>query len=252
MCVGLDSDIDRLPAEFDRSLKSLVRFNEDIIEATKEYCVAYKVNTAFYERYGSKGWKALEKTRKLLPDSHFLIADAKRGDIGNTSRQYALAFFDHLDFNAITLSPYMGRDSIQPFLEFDNKWAILLSVTSNPGSADFQRMRNSEGKELFQKVIEKSVLWAGPDKIMFVCGATQSDRLQFARKAAPNYFFLVPGVGAQGGSLEVVYKSSATRGAGLLVNSSRSIIYASSGPDFREAASAKAMELADRMGELLP
>lgn len=252
LCVGLDSDIDRLPKEFDRTLKSLISFNEEIIEATKEHCVAYKINTAFYERYGSKGWKALEKTRKLLPDSHFLIADAKRGDIGNTSRQYALAFFDHLDFDAITLSPYMGRDSIQPFLEFDNKWAILLSVTSNPGSADFQRMRNPEGQELFEKVIEKSTLWAGPDKIMFVCGATQSERLLLARKAAPNYFFLVPGVGAQGGSLEEVYSLSSTRSTGLLVNSSRSIIYASSGPDFREAAAAKAADLAGRMSLLLP
>ena len=249
--MGLDTDTRRLPEIFSPDLKGLVEFNAAIIDATKDHCVAYKVNTAFYERYGAKGWEALEQTRALLPPTHFLIADAKRGDIGNTAHQYALAFFDHLDFDAVTVAPYMGRDSVEPFLEFEDKWTILLSITSNPGSADFQRIIDKDGVQVFERVTQKATYWAGPDKLMFVCGATQTSFLKTVRKAAPKYFFLVPGVGAQGGSLAAVCQLCMTRNIGILVNSSRGIIYASSGPDFQSAAAARAKELQGEMDFLM-
>lgn len=251
LCVGLDTELMRLPTGFKSSLDDLVEFNKEIIEATKEHCVSYKVNTAFYERYGSKGWKALEKTRKLLPPTHFLIADAKRGDIGNTSSQYAEAFFSHLDFDAITATPYMGRDSISPFLDFDHKWTILLGITSNPGSADFQTSPDADGVPLYERVIKKGVHWATAENLMFVCGATQPGKLKRARELAPNHFFLVPGVGHQGGSLEEVAENCLNSTAGVLVNSSRSIIYASSGSDFQEAANQKARSMNFQMDNLL-
>ncbi len=251
LCVGLDSDIDKLPVGFNKDLEGLVSFNAAIIEATKDHCVAYKVNTAFYERYGSGGWDALEKTRALLPSSHFLIADAKRADIGNTTHQYALAFFEQLDFDAITVAPYMGRDSVEPFLNYPGKWTILLAITSNPGSMDFQLMKDAEGTPLYAKVAQRAAGWADPDSLMFVCGATRPEQLEVMRKTAPDHFFLVPGVGAQGGSLEEVCSKCMTYDIGILVNSSRSIIYASSGPDFQSAAAKKAEQLQKEMAGIL-
>ena len=251
LCVGLDSDMDRLPISFNKNLDGIVEFNKAIIEATSDYCVAYKINTAFYERYGSKGWKALEKTRKLLPKSHFLIADAKRGDIGNTATQYAEAFFNHLNFDAVTVAPYMGRDSIDPFLSYKGKWAILLGITSNPGSADFQKIPTTDGSRVYEKVMEKAVHWGPSDQMMFVCGATQSEELSRARAIAPQHFFLVPGIGHQGGSLKEVGERCLNENVGVLVNSSRGIIFASSGKDFQEAAAKKAAELSNEMATFL-
>ncbi len=251
LCVGLDSDIDKLPVGFNKDLEGLVSFNAAIIEATKDHCVAYKVNTAFYERYGSGGWDALEKTRALLPSSHFLIADAKRADIGNTTHQYALAFFEQLDFDAVTVAPYMGRDSVEPFLNYPGKWTILLAITSNPGSMDFQLLTDAEGIPIYARVAQKAVSWADPEQLMFVCGATRPEQLEFMRKTAPDHFFLVPGVGAQGGSLEEVCNKCMTDDVGILVNSSRSIIYASSGPDFQSAAARKAEQLQKEMASIL-
>jgi len=251
LCVGLDSDLNRLPIPFKKDLKGIVEFNKAIIEATADYCVSYKINTAFYERFGSKGWKALEKTRKLLPDSHFLIADAKRGDIGNTATQYAEAFFNHLNFDAVTVAPYMGRDSIEPFLGHKEKWAIVLGITSNPGSADFQKISTSDGMKVYEKVMEKAIHWGSPDQMMFVCGATQSEELTIARNIAPQHFFLVPGIGHQGGNLKEVSERCLNDNVGILVNSSRGIIFASSGPDFQQAAAKKAAELAGEMSGLL-
>lgn len=251
LCVGLDSDLNRLPSPFQKDLKSLVDFNKAIIEATAEFCVAYKINTAFYEKFGSRGWKALEKTRRALPDSHFLIADAKRGDIGNTATQYAEAFFDHLNFDAVTVAPYMGRDSIDPFLGHKGKWAIVLGITSNPGSADFQKIISADGKRVFEKVMEKAIHWGAADQMMFVCGATQSEELSIARNIAPQHFFLVPGIGHQGGNLQEVANRCMNDNIGIMVNSSRGIIFASSGQDFQEAAAGKAAELAMQMAALM-
>lgn len=251
LCVGLDSDLSRLPSPLKKDLKGIVEFNKAIIEATSEHCVSYKINTAFYERFGSKGWKALEKTRKLLPETHFLIADAKRGDIGNTATQYAEAFFNHLDFDAVTVAPYMGRDSIDPFLGHKGKWAIVLGITSNPGSADFQKISTADGRKVFEKVMEKAIHWGPADQMMFVCGATQSEELSIARSIAPQHFFLVPGIGHQGGSLQEVADRCINDHVGVLVNSSRGIIFASSGADFKEAAENKAAELSKEMSAFL-
>lgn len=254
LCVGLDTDINKIPQHLHELENPLFEFNKAIINATAEWCVAYKPNLAFYECYGTRGLRQLEMTvdylRKNYPDK-FIIADAKRGDIGNTSKMYATTFFEAMDFDALTVAPYMGSDSVTPFLGYEGKWVILLALTSNPGSKDFQFITDAEGKPLWQSVIEKSQVWAGIDKMMYVVGATQGRMFEEIRKSAPKSFLLVPGVGAQGGSLEEVCKYGLTDECGLLVNSSRGIIYASSGEDFAEAAGKKAHELRDQMAAIL-
>ena len=252
LCVGLDSDIRKIPPHL-RSLEDpLFEFNKQIIDATQDYCVAYKPNIAFYESLGSAGWNSLEKTLSYIPDTIFTIADAKRGDIGNSSTLYARAFFERLNFDAITVSPYMGEDSVKPFLQFEGKWVIVLACTSNPGSNDFQLFESKQsGRLLFEEVIMKSQEWAGPDKLMFVTGATAPERIGRARRLAPENFLLVPGIGAQGGDLEVVSNLGMNRECGLLVNATRSVIYASAGADFADAASNEARKIKNRMTEYL-
>lgn len=257
LCVGLDTDIRKIPSAVLEAHPDdpITAFNRAIIDATAPYCVAYKPNLAFYESMGAKGWTALEETvnyiRERYPDQ-FIIADAKRGDIGNTSQLYARSFFEHLGVDAITVAPYMGEDSVTPFLGYDGKWVVLLALTSNKGSHDFQLIEDKDGCRLFENVILKSSKWAGPDEMMYVVGATQGKMFADIRKVAPDSFLLVPGVGAQGGSLEEVVKYGMIPDCGLLVNSSRGIIYASQGADFAEAAAREAEALAIRMGQLLP
>lgn len=254
LCVGLDSDIKKLPAHLLQCENPVLEFNKAIIDATAPYCVAYKPNLAFYEASGVDGWKTLEETvryiRQNYPDQ-FIIADAKRGDIGNTSDLYARSFFDHLDVDALTVAPYMGKDSVTPFLGRKGKWVILLALTSNAGSADFQMLRLDNGRRLFEQVIETSKQWAGDDEMMYVVGATQGRLFEDIRCVAPTNFLLVPGVGAQGGSLEEVAKYGMSKGCGLLVNSSRGIIFASRDEDFAHAAAAEAARLAQQMRQLL-
>ncbi len=254
LCVGLDTDIRKIPAHMADKEDAIFLFNKAIIDATAPYCVAYKPNLAFYESLGVEGWIALEKTLRYLktdfPDQ-FVIADAKRGDIGNTSAMYARSFFEHLDVDAITVAPYMGEDSVTPFLGYDGKWVILLALTSNKGSHDFQLIEDRDGRRLFENVILKAGKWATADQLMFVVGATQGKLFEDIRAVAPDSFLLVPGVGAQGGSLEEVAKYGMNKDCGLLVNSSRGIIYASQGKDFAEAAAAEALKLRDQMSGLL-
>ena len=246
LCVGLDPDLSKLPKHLLELEDPIFEFNKQIIDATKDYCVAYKPNIAFYECLGEKGWKSLEKTINYIPDNIFTIADAKRGDIGNTSKMYAKTFFDTYNFDSITVAPFMGEDSVTPFLEFDNKWVILLALTSNKGGQDFQLIEDS-GKPLFQSVVEKSQTWATDEELMFVVGATRGEDIGKVRKVAPNNFFLVPGVGAQGGSLSDVCQYGMTADCGLLVNSSRGIIYAGSDESFAEASKEAAQELQEQM-----
>jgi orotidine-5'-phosphate decarboxylase len=248
--VGLDPDPQRIPEILKNDPDPILSFNRAIIEATRDLCVAYKPNTAFYESAGSKGWKTLEDTCALLPDTHFRIADAKRGDIGNTSKRYAEAFFGQMDFDAITVAPYMGIDSVSPFLEFEGKTVILLGLTSNKGSGDFQRL-DAEGQPLFEQVIRKAQDWSDANQMMFVIGATHPQDFNHIRSLAPDHFFLVPGVGAQGGDLQAVAQHGMNNRCGLLVNSSRGILYASDGSDFAEAARAEAEKLQLQMAELL-
>lgn len=254
LCVGLDTDIKKIPQHLLRTGNPIFEFNRAIVDATAPYCVAYKPNLAFYESLGVEGWNALELTlryiREKYPDQ-FIIADAKRGDIGNTSELYARSFFEHLDVDAITVAPYMGRDSVTPFLGYKGKWVILLALTSNKGSADFQLIRDADGMPLFEHVMRTSSGWAGPDEMMYVVGATQGSMFSEIRRIAPQSFLLVPGVGAQGGSLEEVCRYGLTDDCGLIVNSSRGIIYASQGEDFAEAAGAAASELRDQMSAIL-
>lgn len=254
LCVGLDTDPAKLPACLMGSSDAVFEFNRAIIDATAPYCIAYKPNLAFYEANGMEGWVSLERTigyiREKYPEM-FIIADAKRGDIGNTSKLYARTFFEHMDVDALTVAPYMGSDSVTPFLGYEGKWVILLALTSNPGSHDFQLIEDKDGKQLFEQVLDKSQEWAGPDAMMYVVGATQGSMFAKIREHAPNHFLLVPGVGAQGGSLEDVCHYGMTKDCGLIVNSSRGIIYASSGEDFAEAAGREAAKLAKQMGELL-
>lgn len=254
LCVGLDTDIKKIPAHLLGEEDPVFAFNKAIIDATAPYCVAYKPNTAFYESLGTDGWKALDRTvaylRENYPDQ-FVIADAKRGDIGNTSSLYARAFFEKMGVDALTVAPYMGFDSVKPFMEYEGHWVILLALTSNPGSRDFQFLTDMTGTRLFEQVIETARKWGGEDKLMFVVGATQGAMFSEVRRVAPDNFLLVPGVGAQGGSLDEVAKWGMTRECGLLVNSSRGIIYASSGEDFAEAAAAEARKLRDHMTMLL-
>lgn len=250
LCVGLDTDIKKIPSHLLGSEDPIFDFNKAIIDATAEYCVAYKPNLAFYESMGTKGIASFERTVKYLNDNypnHFIIADAKRGDIGNTSAMYARTFFEEYDLDALTVAPYMGEDSVTPFLGYDGKWVILLALTSNKGSHDFQLTEDKDGERLFEKVIRKSQAWAGDYRMMYVVGATQGEMFKDIRAVAPTHFLLVPGVGAQGGSLQEVCKYGMTKDCGLIVNSSRGIIYASSDTDFAEAAAAKAKELQAEM-----
>jgi orotidine-5'-phosphate decarboxylase len=246
LCTGLDTDLNRLPVGLDRDMRGLVNFNMDIISATADCSVAYKINTAFYEQHGARGWEVMEETLDLVPGDCLAIADAKRGDIGNTSSMYAKAFFDELRFDAITVSPYMGEDSLRPFLEFEDKWVICLALTSNAGSSDFQLLE-SAGKRLYEHVIETVCRWGNPDNLMFVTGATQADSLAQIRTIIPEHFLLVPGVGAQGGDLYAVSDAALNDQGGLLVNASRSILYASNDEDYREAARAEALRLQTEM-----
>lgn len=239
LCVGLDTDITKIPKHLLSKDDPTFAFNKAIIDATKDHCVSYKINTAFYEAQGVRGWQALEKTVEYIGDSHFKIADAKRGDIGNTSDQYAKAFFETLHFDSVTVAPYMGSDSVQPFLKYDGKWAIVLGLTSNKGAADFELQQCGE-ELLFEKVLKTVSSWGTEENIMFVVGATQADSFIKIREVIPNHFLLVPGVGAQGGSLKDISEKAMIKDCGILVNVSRDIIYASSGEDFAGAASAKA------------
>ena len=254
LCVGLDPDIKKIPQHLLKEENPLLAFNKAIIDATAQYAVAYKPNLAFYESLGVEGWVAMEETVKYIKEKYpnqFIIADAKRGDIGNTSQLYARSFFEHLDVDAITVAPYMGEDSVTPFLGYDGKWVILLALTSNKGSHDFQLIEDKEGKRLFEHVLETSAKWASSDEMMYVVGATQGAMFQDIRKVSPKSFLLVPGVGAQGGSLEEVAKYGMIEDCGLLVNSSRGIIYASNGEDFAEAAARESEKLANDMRKLL-
>ncbi len=251
LCIGLDTDISRIPRHLLSYEDPVFEFNKAIIEATSDLCVAYKPNLAFYESLGYKGWKSLEKTMEIISPDMFTIADAKRGDIGNTSTLYAKAFFDHLHFDAVTVAPYMGEDSVKPFFEFDGKWVILLALTSNPGAMDFQLNRQAGGTLLYEEVIRKALKWGNADQLMFVCGATRSEQFKHLREIAPDSFFLVPGVGAQGGDLASISRSGMNAGCGLLVNSSRQIIYAGSGLDFAEKARMEALKVQQEMDGLL-
>lgn len=250
LCVGLDTDIRKIPAHLQSNDSPVLDFNKAIIDATAKYCVAYKPNLAFYESMGTKGMDAFERTVKYIKENypqHFIIADAKRGDIGNTSTMYARTFFEEYDVDSLTVAPYMGEDSVSPFLAYKDKWVILLALTSNKGSHDFQMTTDSEGERLFEKVIRKSQAWGNDENMMYVVGATQGIMFKDIRIAAPTHFLLVPGVGAQGGSLQDVCKYGMTKDCGLLVNSSRGIIYASGGTDFAEVAAKKAKELQEEM-----
>jgi orotidine-5'-phosphate decarboxylase len=251
LCVGLDTDLNKIPTHLLMEEDPIFAFNKAIIDATLPYCVAFKINTAFYEAQGLKGWAALEKTVNYIPASHFKIADAKRGDIGNTSTQYAIAFLKQLPFDAITIAPYMGEDSVKPFLQFDGKWAIVLGLTSNPGAHDFELKSLESGEKLYENVIKTVTSWGTAGNLMFVVGATQSDEFINLRSIAPDHFFLVPGVGAQGGSLSEISKKAMNKEVGLLVNSSRDIIFASGGTDFADAAAVKAKSYSDEMALFL-
>lgn len=267
LCVGLDTDLTKIPKHLASSPDAMFEFNKQIIDATKDFCVAYKINTAFYEAEGLKGWEALEKTVNYIPSSHFKIADAKRGDIGNTSSQYAKAFFETMNCDAITVAPYMGGDSVKPFLEYKDKWTILLGLTSNPGAADFElqkivknvenldegrHTRKQEERYLYERVLETASKWGTPDNLMFVIGATQANEFVTIRKSTPDHFYLVPGVGAQGGSLKEISEKAMISDCGLLVNASRAVIYASGGADFADAAARVAKAYAVEMKAYLP
>lgn len=254
LCVGLDTDPEKIPAHLRSYDDAVFRFNREIVEATSEHCVAYKLNTAFYESQGKSGWDAMDKTLSIIPSTHLTIADAKRGDIGNTSAQYAKTFFEVLPFDAITVAPYMGEDSLLPFLEYKDKWTIVLGLTSNPGSNDFQQLNltdQSGGGKLYQQVMKKIATWGSIDHLMFVVGATSPEGLREIRTAFPEHFFLVPGVGAQGGSLEAVSAAGLNSDAGLLVNVSRAIQYASSDLDFALRAGEAAAAYHATMSKLL-
>ena len=253
LCIGLDIDLDKIPQHLLKEEDPIFAFNKAIIDATHHLCVAFKPNIAFYEAYGIKGWKALQKTINYLNKKYpeiFTIADAKRGDIGNTSKMYAKAFFEDLNFDSITVAPYMGKDSVEPFLSFQGKHTILLALTSNPGASDFQTQKIEE-KVVYQKVLETSKTWSNSQNLMYVVGATQAEHLSEIRKIIPDSFLLIPGIGAQGGNLEDVCKYGKNSNIGLLVNSSRSIIYASRDKDFAQAALLKAKELQQKMEDIL-
>ena len=254
LCVGLDTDLKKIPPHLLEQDDPVFEFNKAIVDATAPYTVAYKPNIAFYESMGVKGWQSLDKTIAYINEKYpevFTIADAKRGDIGNTSKMYAEAFFNSFDFDSVTVAPYMGVDSVTPFLAFENKWVILLALTSNEGAFDFQLNENENGEALFEQVVKKAQQWATPEQLMFVLGATKTEYLERVRKAAPESFFLVPGVGAQGGSLKDVLTKATNKDFGVLVNSTRGIIYQSKGEDFAEAAAVAAKELQNEMESIL-
>jgi len=250
LCVGLDTDITKIPKHLLSDPDPVFAFNKEIIDVTKDLCVAYKINTAFYESMGVKGWQSLEKTVNYIPDNILRIADAKRGDIGNTSSQYAKTFFEAYNFDAVTVAPYMGADSVKPFLEYKDKWTILLGLTSNPGSSDFELQQMGKEK-LFEKVLRTAAEWGSPDNLMFVIGATQAEEFVNIRKLVPDHFFLVPGVGAQGGSLKEISEKAMNKDVGLLVNASRAIIYASDTEYFAREARAIAAQYQFEMKEYL-
>jgi orotidine-5'-phosphate decarboxylase len=262
LCVGLDTDIAKIPKHLQSDPDPVFAFNKAIIDATKDHCVGYKINTAFYEALGSRGWQSMEKTVNHIPSTHFKIADAKRGDIGNTSSQYARAFFETLDFDAITVAPYMGEDSVKPFLEYKDKWTIVLGLTSNPGATDFElqtivrktdileegiHVRKEDSSYLYETVLHSVSSWGSIENLMFVIGATQAGEFTSIREITPNHFYLVPGIGAQGGSLKEISEKAMIEDCGLLVNASRAIIYASEGVDFAEAAENVAQAYAKEM-----
>jgi len=253
LCVGLDTDFEKIPKHLQSHPDAIFEFNKQIIDATKDLCVAYKINTAFYEVLGSKGWDIMEKTVSYIPKEHFTIADAKRGDIGNTSTQYAKAFFETLSFDAVTVAPYMGADSVKPFLEFDSKWAIVLGLTSNSGSKDFEQQKIGD-HFLYEEVLKTVSTWGTKSNLMFVIGATKASLLADIRTIIPDHFLLVPGIGFQGGSLEDVSKYGLNKDCGLLVNASRAIIYASEKEDFAAEARVVALqyqtEMAGYLGEV--
>ena len=273
LCVGLDTDITKIPGHLLTGPEPVLSFNKAIIDATRDYCVAYKINTAFYEAMGAKGWEIMEKTVQYIGHEHFTIADAKRGDIGNTGDQYAKAFFETLPFDSVTVAPYMGKDSVIPFLKREGKWAIVLGLTSNEGSSDFQKLNlfdagkinnslknivlspfvleQGEDTELYKEVLRKVACWGTTDNLMFVIGATQPEEFESIRKIIPRHFLLVPGVGAQGGSLQSISEKAMTEDCGLLVNSSRAIIYASGGTDYAEKARAMAIAVQQEMAGYL-
>ena len=251
LCVGLDTDINKIPTHLKREKDPVFAFNKQIIDATADYCVAYKPNIAFYEALGASGWESLAKTVEYIPKEKFKIADAKRGDIGNTSSLYAKAFFENMSFDAITVAPYMGKDSVSPFLSYENKWAIILGHTSNQGSADFQLFCDNTGRPLYEEVIKRSIEWGNENNTMFVVGATQSEKMKSIRCLAPEHFFLVPGVGAQGGNLKEVSENGFNNNCGLIVNASRSIIYASNDKNFAKNAARSAEQVQQEMASYL-
>ena len=251
LCIGLDTDISKIPTHLLDLEDPIFEFNKQIIDATKDLCVAYKPNIAFYESMGVSGWKSLQKTLDYIPNEIFTIADAKRGDIGNTSKMYARAFFENMNFDSVTVAPYMGSDSVTPFLEFEDKWAIVLALTSNKGGLDFQMIEDENGKQLFEQVLETSKQWGSDENMMYVVGASRAEELLEIRAIVPNHFLLVPGVGAQGGSLKNVAKYGLNTDCGLLVNSSRGIIYAGNDVDFAQKAKLEAKKLQQQMAVIL-
>ncbi|MDX2189771.1 MAG: orotidine-5'-phosphate decarboxylase [Bacteroidota bacterium] len=251
LCVGLDSDINKIPKFLKTEPDPIFSFNKAIIDATIDYCVSYKINTAFYESLGAKGWETMQKTFEYIPSTHFKIADAKRGDIGNTSDQYAKAFFENLNADAITIAPYMGKDSIYPFLKYENKWSIILALTSNNGSIDFQLQKLESGEYVFEKVLSETSKWGNIDNTMYVVGATNSAQFSQIREIIPNHFLLVPGVGAQGGNLQEVSQECLNADGGILVNSSRAIIFASAEKDFAIKAKEESKKISSEMKNLI-
>lgn len=259
LCVGLDTDITKIPAHLQNHPDAIFEFNKAIIDATKDFCVSYKINTAFYEAMGLKGWDAMQRTAEYIPSTHFKIADAKRGDIGNTSSQYAKAFFETMNFDAVTVAPYMGEDSVRPFLEYEGKWAIVLGLTSNKGANDFElkQLVSDNGEEhlrpqyLYERVLNTVAKWGTTDNLMFVVGATQPEEFINIRSIIPDHFLLVPGVGAQGGSLKDISEKAANKDCGLLVNASRAVIYASEKENFAEEAKAIAQQYQFEMQQYL-
>jgi len=251
LCVGLDSDINKIPKHLLTEEDPIFSFNKHIIDATKDLCVAYKPNIAFYESHGIAGWESLRKTLDYIPKSHFTIADAKRGDIGNTSAMYAETFFQTIPFHSVTVAPYMGKDSVQPFLDWKDKWTILLALTSNSGADDFEQLQTISGKPVYEHVLQTASSWASSEQLMFVAGATRVEELKKLRSIVPDYFLLIPGVGAQGGNLQEVIEASITEEIGILVNASRSILYASSGLDFADAARNEAINMQQEMAKYI-
>ncbi len=254
LCVGLDPDLGLMPPSLGTDAQAVITFNKAIIDATAPYCIAFKPNTAFYECLGLKGWEALDATVKYIKENypeHLVIVDAKRGDIGNTSRMYARTFFEDLGADAVTVAPYMGQDSVQPFLEYQDKWTVLLALTSNKGAEDFEMISDKNGHYVYERVLKRSLRWGNPVNMMYVVGATRPESFEAVRKIVPRHFLLVPGVGAQGGSLEDVCRYGLNDECGLIVNSSRAIIYAGKDDDFALAAAAKAKAMAQRMAAIL-